>query len=227
MSLPDATASAALDADVIRPLWFAYMDFVGDPVRACTAGHNVTVAGSGKPDLDGEYLGLDPRLINISPVKSSPGGSDTVTATLSGIRGLDDEDRALLAVPANWQGRTVRLWRAIRDANNVQQGGIQHYYTGYMMALTHSGSAEELSIEITIESYLAAFSEASNRTYLSQEDFDAGDLSGRAALAIANGNQTSPLIGVNPGGADGGGGGKGKPRGGFGGIFNSVRAMMD
>jgi hypothetical protein len=116
-----------------------------------------------------------------------------VTARLSGIRGLDDDDRALLADPANWQGRTVRMWRMIRNAVDEQQGGIQHYYTGYMMALSHIGSASGLTLELTIESYLAAFSQASGRTYLDQESFDEEDLSARAALAIANGNSSSPL----------------------------------
>lgn len=205
MSLPDATAAAAMDADVVKPVWFVFCDFVGDPVRANSSGTNLTVAGSGLPDFDGTYIGVDARLVSVSPIKVAPGGTDTVTVRLSGIRGLDDADRQMLADPANWQGRVVRMWRMIRNADNVQQGGIQHYYTGYMMGLSHLGNAGGLTIELTIESYLAAFSQASHRTYLDQEQFDEQDLSARAALAIANGNTSSPLIG----GA--GGTGKGKP----------------
>ncbi|MBN9504914.1 MAG: hypothetical protein J0I69_02715 [Altererythrobacter sp.] len=193
MSLPDAAAAAAMDAPVLKPVWFVFMDFLTEPLRANSSGVDVTVSGSGQPDLDGEYIGVDPRLVSVSPVKVSPGGSDTVTARLSGIRGLDDDDRTLLADPANWQGRTVRMWRMIRNSANEQQGGIQHYYTGYMMALSHIGSAGGLTLELTIESYLAAFSQASGRTYLDQESFDELDLSARAALAIANGNSSSPL----------------------------------
>lgn len=193
MSLPDAAAAAAMDAPVIKPVWFVFMDFQPEPLRATSKGVDVTVSGSGQPDLDGDYIGVDPRLVSVSSVKVSPGGSDTVTARLSGIRGLDDDDRALLADPANWQGRTVRMWRMIRNAADEQQGGIQHYYTGYMMALSHIGGADRLTLELTIESYLAAFSQASGRTYLDQESFDELDLSARAALAIANGNSSSPL----------------------------------
>jgi hypothetical protein len=223
MSLPDSIASAALDERVIRPVWFAFIDFVGDPARANTSGADLTINGSGQPDLDGDYLGLDPRLVDVSPVKSSPGGADTVTARLSGLRGLDDDDRIALANPANWQGRTVRLWRMIRNAANQQQGGIQHYYTGYMVALAHIGSPSELTIEITIESYLAAFSEASNRTLLSQEEFDPGDLSARATIALANGNSSSPLVGLQPGGGKSGG----FPGfGGLGGVMGAVAARV-
>ena len=206
--LPDATAAAAMDAAVIKPVWFVFLDIVGDPVRANSSGGDIAITGSGQPDLDGTYDGINPDFVSISPVRIKPGGSDTVTARLSGLRGLDDDTRTLLANPANWQGRVVRMWRLIRDEANVQQGGIQHYYTGYMMSLAHVGSADSLILEMTIESYLAAFSAASGRTYLDQESFDEADLSGRAALAIANGNSASTLI------AGAGGAGKGMKTGG-------------
>lgn len=195
MSRPDATAAAALDQDVIKPVWFVYLDILGDPVRANSSGSNIVIAGSGQPDLDGTYIGVDPRLVSMSSIKVSPGGSDTRWMRLSGIRGLDDDDRIRLADPANWQERLVRRWRLIRNAANVQQGGIQHIDTGYMMGLSHIGGAENLTIELTYESYLAAFAEASGRTYLDQEAFDELDLSARAALAIANGNLSSELTG--------------------------------
>jgi hypothetical protein len=58
-----------------------------------------------------------------------------------------------------------------------------------------------------IESYLAALTSASNRTYLDQERYDAGDLSARAAIAIANGSNKlrSPWDGITTpyGGAPG------------------------
>lgn len=193
MSLPDATAAAAMDGDVIKPIWFVFMDFVGEGLRGNSSGVDLTITGSGQPDLDGEYVGVDHRLISISDVKVGPGGSDTVTVRLSGLRGIDDDDTLLLADPANWQGRLVRMWRMIRDGDNVQKGAIQHYYTGYMMGLSHLIDPDSLAIEVQIETYRAAFSGASHRTYLDQELFDPGDLSGRAALAIANGNSSSPL----------------------------------
>lgn len=213
MSLPDAAASAALDTDNIKPVWFVFLDIIGDPVRATSFGANLNISGSGQEDLDGDYIGIDHRFVSISPVKMSPGGSDPVTATLSGIRGLDDEDRQLLADKANWQGRTARIWRMVRDRDNVQQGGIQHYYTGYMMSLLHDAHPKERKLVLTIESYLAAFSGASGRTYLDQESFDENDLSARAALAISNGNSSSSLTsgaGGSPGITPGFNGGHGR-----------------
>lgn len=211
MSLPDATHSAALDANVVKPVWFAYLDFVGDPVRANTSGKNIVPSGSGDADLDGQtYVGISGNLVAVTPVKIGPGGSETVTAQLSGIPGLDDDEIALLNDPANWRGRDARLWRIVRNAANVQQGGFHAYYTGKMVGLSHSGTGEGQVLSVTIESYLAVFSEASNRTYLDQERYDPGDESARAAIAIANGNYGGARTGGG-GGSGGLGGVRGEP----------------
>lgn len=210
MSTPDATAIAALQAEVIKPVWFALLDFVGDPVRANTSGADVTPTGTADPDLDDEeFIGISGAVVSVSPVKFAPGGSSSVTAELSGIPGLDDDTIALLEDPANWRGRNARLWRIIRNAANVQQGAYHNYYTGKIVGVSHSGSAEEQRIRVTIESYLAVFSQASNRTYMDQSRYDPDDNSAAAAVAIANGNYTG--AGSNPGMTNPGGGGGGGP----------------
>ena len=216
-TLPDATHSAALDEEVVKPVWFAWLDILGDPVRANTSGADVTPDATGDEDLDGfEFLGISARFVSVSPVKFKEGGSDAVTAELSGIQGLDDDDLALLNNPANWRGRDARLWRIVRNAENVQQGGFHAYYTGKMVALTHGGSGEGQTIRVTIESYLAVFSEPSNRTYLGQSRYDSGDESARASIAIANGNYT----GARSSGSSGSSGSRGT---GGGGRFNIFR----
>ena len=40
---------------------------------------------------------------------------------------------------------------------------------------------------MSVESYLAFFGQASNRTYLDQQSYDPGDQSAALAIAIANG----------------------------------------
>lgn len=195
MSRPDVTAAAALDAEVIRPVFFAYLDILNDPLRVNTSGRTLVPTGTGKPNFDGfTFDGISPRVVDISPVRVKSGGSDTVTATLSGIVGLDDELLGVIGDPANWQGRLAQLWRMIRDEDGVQQGGVQHYYTGYMMALSIGGTPQSQTITVSIEGYLAALSQASNRSYLDQELFDPGDLSARASLAIANGVSANPIL---------------------------------
>lgn len=215
MSVPDPTAVAALSAQAIKPVFFAWLDIVGDPVRANTSGRNITPTGTGDDDLDDfEFTGISGELVEVSPVRFGQGGSESVTAELSGLSGIDDDTLELMADPANWQGRDARLWRMIRNAANVQQGGYHAYYTGKMTAVAIGGSPEAQRIRVTIESYLAVLSAASNRTYMDAERFDAGDLSARAAIAIANGNYTGAPT-SSPGGSGGAYGG-GAYRGGNG-----------
>lgn len=205
MSLPDATAISALQGDVIKPVWFAFLDILGDPVRTNTSGADITPTGVGDSDIDGHvFSGVSCDLVSISPVKFALGGSQTVTAVLSGIPGLDDDTIAQLDDKANWRGRNARIWRVIRNASNVQQGGFQNYYTGKMIALRHAGSAGDQIIEVTIEGYISVLSQASNRTYMDQVRYDPGDLSAQGAMATANGNYTGAPAG--PGSSLGGAG---------------------
>lgn len=210
MSVPDPTAAAALEADVIKPVFFAWLDIDGDPVRANSSGHDITPSGTGDPDLDGHlFIGIGHMFVDISSVKVSDQGTETVTATLSGLPEIDDDTLNLIGDAANWQTRVARLWRIIRDASNTQQGGFQPYYTGYMASLEVGGDDAGQLIMVAIETYLAAFSAAPNRNYLDQGRYDSGDQSPKAAIAIVNG--VSGVVGSTPntpGYAYGGGGGR-------------------
>lgn len=200
MSLPDATAIAALSASVIKPVFYGFLDIAGGQVRCNTSGADVTPSGTGDADLDGQtFTGISGDFVDISPIRYAPGGSQSVTAKISGIPGIDDATLALLADTDNWRGRNARLWRVIRNAANVQQGGFHCFYTGKMTALKHGGAPDTgQTIAVTIESYLAVFSQASNHTYMDQESIDSGDLSARAAIAIANGNFDGAIAGTVP-----------------------------
>lgn len=195
MSRPDSTAAAALDAQVVRPVFVAWLDVLGDPLRANTSGHDMPFSGTGDTDLDGyTFHGVDPTFVDIGEVKFREGGSDSLTAKISGIVGLDSDLLDTIGTTDNWRGRTARLWRVIRDEFGTQAGAIQPYYTGYMSTLDMIAAANGQTLTVTIEGYLAAFTAASNRSYLDQDSFDPGDLSARAAVAIANGVSGTALV---------------------------------
>lgn len=207
MSLPDITASAALDAQYIRPVHLIYLDVLGDPLRANTSGVDIAFSGQADTDLNHEFFGIRGDIVSVSPVKVASGGSGSVTVELSGLPDVNADLVALLSDRNKMQGRIARLWRIIRDADNVQQGGIQHYYTGYMMVPDIIDTRDSAIVRVTIESYLAAFSGAHNRTYLTQQVYDTGDLSATVALGIANGVSSNPATANTPAGASRGGGG--------------------
>lgn len=217
MSRLDATAGAFVDdATVIRPVTFLFLDFDGDPLRANDSGMDISISGQSQPDLNGLYKGVTGDFAELSPIRVAEGGSSPVSAKLSGLKGIDDEVLDIIGDETKWKGRLARVWRVIWDQGGNLQGTWQHFYTGYMVDVLIAGSTAEQFIEITIESYLAVFSQASNRTYLNSRDFDPGDHSGDAALSAANGS--GPMPGSVSGGQVriGGGGGLG------GGFFNGA-----
>ena len=105
MSLPDGTAIAALSGEVIKPVFYAFLDIDGGQVRCNTSGADVTPTGTGDADLDTHaFTGISGAFIDIGEVAYRAGGSESVTATLSGIPSVDDATIALLADPASGAG---------------------------------------------------------------------------------------------------------------------------
>ena len=72
-------------------------------------------------------------------------------------------------------------------ASLTRIGAIWSYYTGYMSAPKIVGDRTGQTINLQVESYLAFFGKASNRTYLDQQSYDPDDRSAELAIAIANG----------------------------------------
>lgn len=219
MARPSPAAVAALDAQYIKPAFLVFLDIIGDPVRHTTWPADLTFNGTGDAELDGfTFLALRPEFIDISEVKFQEGGGETVTARLSGLILPDNDLLNILNNEANWKGRVARLWQAVYNEQDVQQGAFWNYYTGRMVGMPITGDPGQQVIELTIETYLASLSGASNRTYLDQADFDPDDHSAEAAIAIANGTQGNGLSG---GGGYGGsvtpsyGGSYGGSRGGY------------
>jgi len=186
---PDEAAIAALDARLRRPVTFAFLDIAEEPVRVTNAPYSFTFAGTGDEDLDGHtFHAVDPRVVAVSVVKAKEGGTDTVTLTLNGLRGIDGELLDTIGTKANWQGRTARLWKAMLDPVQCSRiGAIWSFYTGYMTVPKIVGDQTSQTILLELESYLAFFGQASNRSYIDQQSYDPGDRSTELAIAIANG----------------------------------------
>jgi len=233
----DATTQAALNATVVNWRVLIYADFDGDVLRGTSGLYDKTISGSGDSELDGTYDSFNHNLIQVSTVKHNETGSDTVSISLGGlIVNLDyiqerdgdfifDRDEQLIRVRSSdflniigdktrWQGRIARLWFYCVDENENQVGSIIPYYTGYMNEVGISGSASSQVVSLTIENYLVSIAGAQNKTYLIQNIYDSGDLSGEAAISAANGMAAAGSYGYGAGGGAGGGGGE------FGGMEN-------
>ncbi|MAE92968.1 MAG: hypothetical protein CMI67_25900 [Pelagibaca sp.] len=210
----DAATLAALGQEIVYVQWFAWMDIDGDPVRAVSGVQDIAFGAgeTGDPDLDGHTFNAVPSdLVAIGDVGHAEGGSETVTAVLSG---LPVEDGGLLDVvgqKAKWRKREARLWFRLLEPINKPPTQfsplpIHRYYSGYLVNLTVETSADEQTILATIENYQAALSEGSGLTYLHQSEFDAGDKSASQTLAAANGIQKAGVRGGYGGGGGSAGG---------------------
>ena len=187
----DAPAIAALQLEVVKPIWYAWLDILGDPVRATTGPANVLFPPSvNDPDLKSQtFMAYNPDLVSVSEIHDQVGGAGQVTASLSGLVVNDNALLNLIANPANWQGRVARFWVGIRDQSNVQQGAVVPYYGGRLSSIEIRGAPTSQTIDCVIESFIASWSRGSGRTYMDQQSFDPADLSAAAALAAANGTK--------------------------------------
>lgn len=182
----DVVTQAALEAPILYWRALLYADFDGDPLRATNSIYNKTIVSSGDAELNGTYVAYPNNITSISPVQHNETGSDTVTFTFSGIL-TNDDLLNMIGDRTKWQGRSARLWFFCADENDNLVGQIVPYYTGYMNDVTISGSASEQRISLTIENYIVSLAGAFNRTYMMQTLYDAGDISGNATIAAANG----------------------------------------
>lgn len=203
----DATAAASLDAPVQRPAFFAFLDIVGHEQRVTTAGYDVAFAATGDDDLDGfTFEAVNPAFVEIGEVRHGPNGSETMTCTLSGIAGLDDDLIAALEDRSLYRGRIARFWKMERDEEGQPIGGLIAYHTGWMSAPEYD--VEAGTITLRIEGYYAAVTgEASNRSYSGLASYDPADKSAAATLACANGIKAGPGGTVSTGNSLGLGGG--------------------
>lgn len=229
----DATTQAALEAQVVNWRVLIYADFDGDVLRGTSGLYDKVISGSGDAELDGTYDSFDHNLINVSSVKHNETGSDTVSISMGGlIVNLDylqerdgdyvfTRDEELIRMRSSdflnvigdktrWQGRTARLWFYCVDQNENQVGSIIPYYTGYMNEVGIAGAPDSQVVTLTIENYLVSIAGAQNKTYLIQNIYDAGDLSGEAAISAANGMAAAGAYSYGGGGPGGGfeGGGR-------------------
>ena len=193
MSNLNGTVQAVIEGQVVNARWVCYLDVDTDPLRATTGLYNKTFTGTGDVDLDGYTFESYPaELISVSEVQHDESGSNQVAVTMSGLVVNNAAFLALIGDRTKWQGRTARLWWYVVDENETQiTSDVYGYYTGYMNDITINGSPDQQSITMTIEHYLTTLTITTNKTYAMQKEFDSGDFSADASIAVANGTSAS------------------------------------
>lgn len=193
MSNLNGTVQAVIEGQIVNARWVCYLDVDTDPLRATTGLYNKTFTGTGDVDLDGfTFESYPAELISVSEVQHDESGSNQVAVTMSGLVVNNAAFLALIGDRTKWQGRTARLWWYVVDENETQiTSDVYGYYTGYMNDITINGSPDQQSITMTIEHYLTTLTITTNKTYAMQKEFDSGDFSADASIAVANGTSAS------------------------------------
>lgn len=213
----DTATLNALGGETLYLQWFAFIDIKDDPLRSVTGVQNIAFAAgeTGDPDLDGHtFDALPSDLVDVSDVQHSESGSQTVTASLSGLPFENDDLLDVVGDKTRWRKREARLWFRLLEPVEYAPAGhairftpmpIQPFYSGYLVGMTVDTDEDSQTINVSIENYQAALTEGSGLTYLHQSEFDAGDNSAAQTLAAANGMAKAGVAG----GSGGGGGRRG------------------
>lgn len=188
MTLPDSL----LSADAPKLALCMYLDVQGDPFRYAFAlcdqtPPTSTILPTADPDFDGQtFSTADPRILGLSPVTNQYGGVEAVQFILSGSLQLDSAIINALADPAKFRGRTAKVWKVLQS-NDFQPLHAQQVFGGFMTTLRIEIGPDFQRIVLTAEMWARLRSGGSpNRTLLSQQLYDPGDLSAAATLGTAN-----------------------------------------
>ncbi|MDT7935208.1 MAG: hypothetical protein RQ833_11500 [Sphingomonadaceae bacterium] len=186
--MANEVTDSQLSQGYVQAALLLYLAFASAPVRIAMGPMEVkTPAGlSGDDDLDSQSWMLgNSRVLSVGAVEQGASGSDSWTVTLSAIP-TEAENVAAIDNVAEYAGRLARCWLVILN-NSGTAIAWQHVATGYMSQVIADVSPEGMIATLTIENYTALFAAAPARTYLSQADFDPGDLSAAATLSMGQG----------------------------------------
>lgn len=209
MPLPDTLAKTGLQSKVQRLSRLGFFDFVGDPLRSTDYPYDISFVGNPDAELNGSYFPMDKSIIEIGPISHNKENSDTLTVTLSGLISLDATMMTYLGNRANWFGRQAIIWFMVSNEAASTYGQPWRHYTGRIVNVTYEGDGESSRVTVHVENYLANISQAANKTYLSQQEFDPADRSAAASIAAVNSRN---VLGTSSLGGNGEGGGGGRTR---------------
>ena len=155
-----ADQTLAIDADVVRLVYMARLDFVSGIVAAHSAVGSIEYAGD-------EYLGVG-QYGGISTVgEGAELERRTVTLTLSGIPG-DTPDLVQTALAENYQGRDARIYLALLDEGYQLIGEPRLTFRGRIDTCSVQ-IGQTASVSATIENRLADWDRARITRYTHQD----------------------------------------------------------
>jgi hypothetical protein len=187
MPILDSTAQAAL-GDHFAVAWYIFLDLDGDPLRVTTFGQDTVFSSTGDVDLDGntfvafggaarrrrrKQFGKRLRHAARHPVRHCLHRHDAARR--------DRRQDQVAGPPLPHMVPALRRCGSNAPRRNRQP--LHRLYVEVRFVAAPKGQ----TIQLSVENYLAYTTQASNRSYLNQKDYDAADTSAAATIAAANG----------------------------------------
>lgn len=176
------------------PVYLAWIDIVGDPVRATTWPGGIVIAPgqTGDPALDGQtYAHVPGELVDVSAVEASREEAAQCVIRLAGIKDVNTDLLTALADRTAWQGREAVLWHGVNTGSGFV---LARYFAGRISALDKAGDPQAgQTVSLTIKSLRSFLTQARGRTYQDQALYDPNDQIAARIRAAANGAEGAAI----------------------------------
>lgn len=190
----NAELTAALAAAGITTALCARLEFQSETLFVWTGAHPIQPTGKGDALLDGNTFHplVNGVMVDVGENAFSYSGSAELPITINVPSAPPIAIAAAQTFPAEYQGRTAILWRAVKIVGNDPLAPpawlFRRIRSGTMDKVEVVADGQSHRITLTIESHQGKVSNASNQTYLDQRKYDPNDSSQDFAASIANGD---------------------------------------
>lgn len=177
-------------ADVVNPLYLAWLDFSVDPIRAWTGPADFAVPGgaTGDPDIDSTtFLSVD-GAASLSGIKESLNGNQPVKIIYS-AHDLDAPGmKQIVKDGRDWQIQRAKIWTAfLMDDRKTVHPEIEQVFSGVIVnANTTRQFGQPSTLIIELDNDLRLGGDGGTR-WLDHARFNAGDTASSFIIRLANG----------------------------------------
>lgn len=203
-------------ADVVRPLFVAWLDFTVDPIRAWTGPGDFSPSSTGDTDLDGNtFLGVE-GAVAMSEIHEGLSGTSPLTITYSAHNLTAPGLLQIVADDRIWLKRKAVVWVAfLQDDQASVHPEVERLFAGVMVNADSTRKfGEPAKLEITMDLNLRKSGDATTRL-TDHKRFNATDTATTRIVQLANGTLNS--VQFNPRTSGGGAGPGSNSRSGGGG----------
>lgn len=152
----DPSTEAALQGDVVRPVFIGRFDILNDPLTAWTGHGLYAPSSSGDSALDGYVFTPTDAPVEISDIDQSSSIASPMSLLFPAHKLEEDVLRQVVRDKRQWLGRKAWIWMGFMNAEqNALVGHPLRIYSGYMTNMKIDVSLTQSVARLTIDQDLA------------------------------------------------------------------------